>query len=657
LEGPVLGSYSFYISTLVVYFGIDLLCAWSLNLQYGYAGVINFAFIVFQAAGAYAASVVVLGSDKGLDSYQTYILGSKVPFPLPLVAAALAGAFLSGLIGLFALRRIRRDYQAAVMLIVSLILFQVVSADVHLFNGSNGLTGIPQPFETSLGFSLSTYQWIYAGWVLVLCVGVYFVVQALCKSSFGRALKAIRDQEDAAASLGLNGTLLRMHVFIIGGAIAGLSGGLLVEFIGAWSPGSWGYAETFVIFTALLVGGVGNNRAMVIGTLIVPIIVLEIPTFLPAFGYPGLVDAIQWMVIGLLWMLFLLVRPRGLFPEHRYIATRPGSLALRTGLRGFGTRVLTLGRPEHSVAKSFAQPARSTALDEEPSFERDIEVPLSAPVAVTDSVARTGPHEPESRKTLTLDTRAREPVLVAKELVVRYGGVAAVQGVSLEVFPGEIVGLIGPNGAGKSSVLAALAGQMRARDGVIRLGGQDVTRSSSYARARLGLARTFQTTSEFPAMTVFENLMVSSRGAAGASLWHVAGRWRTNRAEDLAAESRAWEVLDRFEMTETANAYGAELSGGQRRLVEIMRCLMRDPALLLLDEPMVGVAPHLVKKISSDLRSVADEGIGMVLVEHALEVVRTLCDRVVVMALGRVIAEGSYGEVVTDQGVRDAYLG
>jgi ABC-type branched-subunit amino acid transport system ATPase component/ABC-type branched-subunit amino acid transport system permease subunit len=653
-----LGSYSFYLSTLLVYFGIDLLCAWSLNLQYGYAGVINFAFIVFQAAGAYAASVVVLGSDTGLGAYQTYILGMQVPFPLPLVAAALAGAFLSGLIGLFALRRIRRDYQAAVMLIVSLILFQVVSADVHLFNGSNGLTGIAHPFQASLGVTLSTYQWIYAGWVLAICVVVYFVVQALCKSSWGRALKAIRDQEDAAASLGLNGTLLRMHVFIIGGAIAGLSGGLLVEFIGAWSPGSWGYAETFVIFTALLVGGVGNNRAMVIGTLIVPIIVLEVPTFLPAFGYPGLVDAIQWMVIGLLWMLFLLVRPRGLFPERRYIAKRPGSPALRGGLRGLAARVLTLGRPEHSATDSFARPARSTALDPEPSRgEREIEVPLAGPVAVTGSGAGTSTHELVGTKALKLDTPAREPVMIAKELVVRYGGVAAVQGVSLEVFPGEIVGLIGPNGAGKSSVLAALAGQMRARGGEIRLGGQDVTRSSPYARARLGLARTFQTTSEFPAMTVFENLLVSSRGATGASLWHVASRWRTNRAEDQAAETRAWEVLDRFEMTDTANAYGAELSGGQRRLVEIMRCLMRDPALLLLDEPMVGVAPHLVKKISSDLRSVADEGIGMVLVEHALEVVRTLCDRVVVMALGRVIAEGSYDEVVADKGVRDAYLG
>lgn len=650
-----MGAYSFYLSTLLVYFAIDLLCAWSLNLQYGYAGVINFAFIVFQAAGAYAASVVVLGSDTGINSYQTYILGAQVPFPLPLVAAAFAGAFLSGLVGLFALRRIRRDYQAAVMLIVSLILFQVVSADVHLFNGSNGLTGIAHPLQASLGVSLSTYQWIYAGWVLAICVGMYFVVQALCRSSWGRALKAIRDQEDAATTLGLNGTLLRMEVFIIGGAIAGLSGGLLVEFIGAWSPGAWGYAETFVIFTALLVGGVGNNRGMLLGVLIVPIIVLQIPTFLPAFGYPGLVDAIQWMVIGLLWMLFLLVRPRGLLPERRYVAIRPGSQSSRGGLRRLAARVLTLGR-DHGVAGPFVRFPRVTATEHEPPLGERGALPGGL-VAAMSSETGTSPHEHVGGIALGLDAPAREPVMVAQELVVRYGGVAAVQGVSLEVFPGEIVGLIGPNGAGKSSVLAALAGQLRPRGGVIRLCGRDVTRSSPYARARLGLARTFQTTSEFPAMTVFENLLVSSRGATGASLWHVAGRWRTNRAEDQAAEARAWEVLDRFEMTETANAYGAELSGGQRRLVEIMRCLMRDPALLLLDEPMVGVAPHLVKKISSDLRAVANEGIGMVLVEHALEVVRTLCDRVVVMALGRVIAEGSYDEVVTDQGVRDAYLG
>jgi branched-chain amino acid transport system permease protein len=340
-----LGHYSYYLSTLTVYFGVDLLSAWSLNLQYGYAGVINFAFIVFQAVGAYVASVVVLGSDTAPGAYQSYILGAHLPFPVPLLAATAAGALLSAVVGIFALRRIRRDYQAAVMLIVSLILFQVVSSDVHLFNGSNGLTNIPHPLQGNLNLSLSSYNWVFALFVLVICAFVYVLVEWLCRSSWGRALRAIRDQEDAAAALGLNGTLLRMEVFVVGGAIAGLSGGLLVEFLGSWSPGGWGYVETFVIFTALLVGGVGNNRAMLIGTLIVPIIVLELPTFLPAFGYPGLVDAIQWIVIGILWMLFLLVRPRGLMPEKRYIAPHPAGVGLAGGGgQGLFGRVLTLGR-------------------------------------------------------------------------------------------------------------------------------------------------------------------------------------------------------------------------------------------------------------------------------------------------------------------------
>lgn len=350
-----MGHFTFYLSTLVVYFGIDLMSAWSLNLQYGYAGVINFSYIVFQAAGAYVAGAVVLGSDTGANSFQHYILGANLPFPLPLLAAALAGAAVSAVIGLFAVRRIRRDYQAAVMLIVSLILLQLVENDTSIFDGQNGLTGIPHPLESALGLSLAGYQWVYALWVLAICAVLYVVVQRLSRSSWGRSLRAIRDQEDAAASLGLNGTLLRYEVFIIGGAIAGLSGGLLVEFIGAWSPGAWGYAETFVIFTALLVGGVGNNRGMLIGTLIVPIIVLELPSFLPTIGYPGLIDAIEWMVVGGAWMGFLLFRPRGLMPERRYRA--PGAFGLAEKQRGPGgwvARLFMLGRPDAAPAAVMA---------------------------------------------------------------------------------------------------------------------------------------------------------------------------------------------------------------------------------------------------------------------------------------------------------------
>jgi len=251
---------------------------------------------------------------------------------------------------------------------------------------------------------------------------------------------------------------------------------------------------------------------------------------------------------------------------------------------------------------------------------------------------------------------AADAVLVAQDVVVSYGGVRAVDQVSVSVERGAIVGIIGPNGAGKSSLLAALGGQVKRSGGAITLGGQDIAGMLPHERARLGLARTFQTTSEFGRMTVFENLITAAEGDKGASLKAVVLHPRQTREREQAVAARAWEVLRRFEMEPTADLYGRELSGGQRRLVEIMRCLMRSPQVMLLDEPMVGVAPHLTGKLIDDLRQIRADGLGIMIVEHALEVVRQLCDRVVVMAFGKVIASGSFEEVVQDKTVQAAYL-
>ena len=323
-----MGVWGFYISTLVIYFGVDLLSGISLNLQFGYAGVVNFGYIVFQAVGAYAAAVVVLGPSGGVASFQQYVFGARLPFPIDLLLAAAAGALLSLLVGLFSLRRMRRDYQAAVLLIVSLIAIQVVSADVPLFNGANGLTGVTWPLGQIFGIAPVPNSWIYAAWVLAICAVVFAAVVWLSKSPWGRSLRAMRDNEAAASAMGLNITALRLQVFVLGGAIAGLSGGLLVEYIGAWSPGAWGYAETFVIFTAIFVGGVGNYRGVIVGVLLVPVIFLELPRFLPAIGYPGLIDSLQWVTIGLAWMLCLLFRPRGILPEKRLRARRPAPISV-----------------------------------------------------------------------------------------------------------------------------------------------------------------------------------------------------------------------------------------------------------------------------------------------------------------------------------------
>lgn len=319
---------SFYSSTLTVYFFVDVLLAWGLNLQFGLAGIPNFALIMFQAAGAYAAAVVSLGPDTGINAFQRYVFGSSLPFPLPLVVAVAAGGALALVVGSFSLRRIRQDYQAAIMLIVSLIAIQLVTNVVGLVNGSNGLTGVPKPLTGALsGLTYDGYQWVYAAWAGVLAVGVYLLVARLGRSGWGRALRAVRDNDDAAATIGLNPATLRMQAFVLGGMIAGLSGGVLVEFLQAWSPAAWGYAETFAVFTSIILGGVGNNWGVALGTLLVQVIFLQVPTFLPQVGYTGLIDALQWVLIGTLWLACLAVRPRGIIPARRYHAPPPSPAA------------------------------------------------------------------------------------------------------------------------------------------------------------------------------------------------------------------------------------------------------------------------------------------------------------------------------------------
>src|SRR5215469_5334180 len=332
---------SYYLSTLAVYFFIDLLLAYALNMQLGWGGIPNFALIMFQAAGAYAAAIVSLGPDTGINSFQRYVFGASWPFPLPLVAATVVGGVLAAAVGTFSLRRIRRDYQAAILLIVSLIAIGLVTNVVGFVNGSNGLTGVPRPLTGVLsGLTYDGYQWVYAGWCALAAIGTYWLVARLGKSGWGRALRAVRDNEDAAATIGLNPAGLRMEVFVLGGMITGLSGGLLVQFLASWSPAAWGYAETFAVFTAIILGGVGNNWGVALGTLLVQVIFLQVPTFLPQVGYTGLIDALQWVLIGALWLVCLAIRPRGLIPERRYRAA-PAAAASRSQAAGSQAPVAT----------------------------------------------------------------------------------------------------------------------------------------------------------------------------------------------------------------------------------------------------------------------------------------------------------------------------
>ena len=247
-------------------------------------------------------------------------------------------------------------------------------------------------------------------------------------------------------------------------------------------------------------------------------------------------------------------------------------------------------------------------------------------------------------------------ILTAQDVRRQFEGVHAVDGVSLEIPRGKITGLIGPNGAGKSTFMAVLAGTLPASGGRIVFEGEDITHRPAYERARRGLVRTFQLPSEFARLTVLENLLVAAPNNRGESLFgSLLGRWYWGRDEErLVEEARG--LLNRFGMTPKESDYAGLMSGGQKRLIEIMRALMLHPRCLLLDEPMSGVHPRIVEEIRHYLESLRSDGLTIVLVEHELHLVEQLCDSVFVMAQGKLIGSGTMASLRRQKEIVDAYL-
>ena len=307
-----------YATTLLVYFGVDVLAAWGLNLQYGLYGMYNFAFILFQSAGAYTAAILALGHPSHQFGGQQYFFGASLPFPLPIIVAGLVASVLGLAIALILRQGMRSDYQAIVTFVIAVMALLTVSAIIPLFNGQAGLSQVPQPLASALHVSSAGYAWIYVAFVAIVCLISYVIIRRLMGSPLGRAVRAVRENANGAAALGVNATWCRIVVSVLGAAMAGVSGALLVEFIGTWSPGSWSYAETLVIFSAIIVGGVGNNIGVLIGVFVTQIIFAEGSRFLPTSLPPNLVGSLQWIVIGVMTLAFLWFRPQGIVPEKRY---------------------------------------------------------------------------------------------------------------------------------------------------------------------------------------------------------------------------------------------------------------------------------------------------------------------------------------------------
>lgn len=248
-------------------------------------------------------------------------------------------------------------------------------------------------------------------------------------------------------------------------------------------------------------------------------------------------------------------------------------------------------------------------------------------------------------------------MLSVEGVIKRFGGLTAVDGVSLAAPSGGIVGLIGPNGAGKTTLFNCIAGAFPPDGGAITFDGARIDGMRPDAIFRRGLARTFQIPRPFPAMTVLENVMVAPRGQTGesvAAVWLRPGQ-AAARERQVRESARRW--VDFMGLGPLADQPARILSGGQRKLLELARVMAAEPSLVLLDEPGAGVNPHLLETIVEKITALNRQGVGFLVIEHNMDVIAALCASVTVMAEGKVLAAGPPREVVRDPRVVDAYLG
>lgn len=286
-----------------------------LNVRWGLSGQLDLGFYLMVAVGAYIDGVVTLGPSAGQQA-ETYILGWHLPFLVAILIAAAVCALLSLIVGSVALRKVRGDGYAIVTVATTIIGYAFISQYAPLFNGYNGIYGVPRPFAGILRLSPQGSSNFYLVIEVAVLITVFVLMELVRRSPFGRAVKAVREDEVAAAAFGKNVYALRLKAYVLGGAVAGVGGSLLMTYISAFNPASWSAIETFLLYGALIVGGTGNNTGAVLGSFVVLIGIPQLAQLLPVVGSDAnALPAIENILIGLLIIAALRFRPAGILPE------------------------------------------------------------------------------------------------------------------------------------------------------------------------------------------------------------------------------------------------------------------------------------------------------------------------------------------------------
>ncbi len=560
IAAPSLGMPLSKLTEIVIY----VLYGLGVNMLVGYTGLVPFGASVFFGCSTYFVAIFMLRTG-----------GNEV---VALGVAVLGSLLLALLLGLLILRR-RGLYFSLLTLAASQIAFEVAFKWTALTGGENGLQGVSLSMLTT---PLRLYMFT-AGVAVAVAWGLW----RLAHAPFGRALQALRDNEQRMSCLGYNTAHLKLAAFCLCGAVVGLAGGLLALLLqGAYADNlGWEHAGDALLMTVL--GGVHQFLGPLWGAI----------AFVTLQDRLSLFTANWWLIFAPIIMGFALASPEG--------------------IQGLAQRLL--GRQSWTLTRN--------------------DIPNRPDVIA--------PYQPRVKQ---MDLS--QPVLTVRNLTNRFGSLYTARNIDLDVMPCQLHSFIGPNGAGKTTFFNLLTGLLQPTEGRISLAGRDITRLKPYQRVRLGLSRSFQIVSVFKNLTAFENVRIAVQ------------RRHTPRFAQLLVDAyrmdqvnaRTWTLLAAVGLEQRAAEQCVNLSHGEQRLLEIAISLATDANLLLLDEPLAGLAQADRQVVGALIRRLA-EAHAVLLIEHDMDRVLTLSDRITVLHQGALIADGKPADVAANPAVISAYLG